>query len=49
MEKAEYVMKEIHEGICKNHSRLRSIVHKLVRAGYYWPHLQQMPEVQQYC
>ena len=34
-EEADYVMKEIHEGICGNHSGSRSLVHKLVRAGYY--------------
>ncbi len=28
--KAEYVMKEVHKGICGNHSRARSLVHKLV-------------------
>uniref|UniRef100_A0A2N9EFD4 Reverse transcriptase domain-containing protein n=1 Tax=Fagus sylvatica TaxID=28930 RepID=A0A2N9EFD4_FAGSY len=27
---AEYVMKEVHEGICGNHSGARSLVHKLV-------------------
>ena len=32
---AEYVMREVHEGICGNHSRARSLVHKLVRVGYY--------------
>ena len=36
-EEANYVMREIHEGICGNHSGSRSLVHKLVRAGYYWP------------
>ena len=36
-EEADYVMKEIHEGICGNHSGSRSLVHKLVRAGNYWP------------
>ena len=30
-------MREIHEGICGNHSRARSLVHKLTQAGYYWP------------
>ena len=30
-------MKEVHEGICGNHSRARSLVHKLIRARYYWP------------
>ena len=36
-EEADYVMREVHEGICGNHSGSRSLVHKLVRAGYYWP------------
>ena len=30
-------MKEVHEGICRNHSGARSLVHKLIRTGYYWP------------
>ena len=34
---ADYVMREVHEGICENHSGARSLVHKLIRAGYYWP------------
>ena len=33
---ADYVMKE-HERICGNHSGARSLVYKLIRAGYYWP------------
>ena len=32
---ANYVMREVHKGICGNHSRARSLVHKLIRAGYY--------------
>ena len=36
-EEANYVMREIHEGICGNHLEARSLVHKLIRAGYYWP------------
>nr|XP_023870650.1 uncharacterized protein LOC111983214 [Quercus suber] len=38
---ADYVMREVHEGICGNHSRSRSLVHKLVRAKYYWPTMQK--------
>jgi ribonuclease HI len=38
---AKYVMREVHEGICGNHSGARSLVHKLVRAGYYWPTMQK--------
>ena len=34
---ADYVMGEVHKGVCKNHFRSRSLVHKLIRAGYYWP------------
>lgn len=34
---ADYVMREVHEGICGSHSGGRMLVHKLVRAGYYWP------------
>ena len=41
---ADYVMREIHEGICGNHSGSRSLVHKLVRAGYYWPTMQKDAE-----
>ena len=36
-EEADYVMREVHEGICGSHSRSRSLVHKLIRAGYYGP------------
>ena len=36
-EEADYVMREVHEGICGNHLRARSLMHKLIRVGYYWP------------
>ena len=36
-EKVDYVMQEVHEGVCENHSGSRSLVHKLIRAGYYLP------------
>ena len=29
-EEADYIMREVHEGICGNHSGSRSLVHKLV-------------------
>ena len=31
------MMREVHEGICGNYSGTQSLVHKLIRAGYYWP------------
>ena len=36
-DEADYVMREIHKGIYENHSGARLLVHKLIRAGYYWP------------
>ena len=39
-EEADYIVREVHEGICGNHSGSRSLVHKLVWAGYYWPTMQ---------
>jgi ribonuclease HI len=38
-EEANYAIREVHEGICGNHSGARSLAHKLTRAGYYWPSL----------
>nr|GFA03013.1 reverse transcriptase domain-containing protein [Tanacetum cinerariifolium] len=35
--KAEYVMREIHEGSCSIHAGPRSVVAKAIRLGYYWP------------
>ena len=37
-------MREVHKGICENHSGARSLVHKLIRAGYYWPTMQKDTE-----
>ena len=39
-DEANYVLREIHEGACGNHSGARSLIHKVVRAGYYWPTVQ---------
>ena len=33
---ADYVVREVHEGVCRNHSRSWFLVHKLIWAGYYW-------------
>ena len=38
--KVNYVLREVHEGACGNHSRARSLVHKVIRVGYYWPNMQ---------
>nr|CAN81979.1 hypothetical protein VITISV_032721 [Vitis vinifera] len=34
---AQYVFAELHEGICENHSRGRSLAHRAHSQGYYWP------------
>ena len=33
----DYVLREIHEGVCGNHIRARTLVGKALRQGYYWP------------
>ena len=38
---ADYFIREVHKRVCGNHSRARSLVHKLIRAGYYWPTMQK--------
>ena len=40
-EEADYVMREVHERIYGNHSRSQSLVHKLIRVGYYWLTMQK--------
>ena len=35
------MLREMHEGICENHARARSLAGKALRAGYYWPTLQK--------
>ena len=34
---AKYIMRKIHEGICRNHAKGQSLVFKALRQGYYWP------------
>ncbi|XP_024162229.1 uncharacterized protein LOC112169436 [Rosa chinensis] len=31
------IMKDIHAGVCGNHAGARSLAHKTLRAGYFWP------------
>ena len=40
-EEAKYILKEIHEGICRDHAGSRSLVSKVIRTGYFWPTLQK--------
>ena len=34
---ADYVLKEVHEGVCGNHIGARALSRKVLRKGYYWP------------
>ena len=33
----DYVLREVHEGICGNHIGARALAGKVLRQGYYWP------------
>ena len=39
-DEASYVLREVHEGACGNHFGARSLVHKVICVGYYWPTIQ---------
>ncbi|KAL5560487.1 hypothetical protein UlMin_036698 [Ulmus minor] len=34
-DQARYVLQEVHEGVCGNHSSGRALAHKVLRQGYY--------------
>jgi len=34
---ADYILREIHEGICGSHIGARTLYQKALRQGYYWP------------
>ena len=36
-EDANYILREVHEGICGNHIGVRTLAGKTLRQGYYWP------------
>ena len=36
-EQGQYVLAELHEGICGNHLGGRTLAHKAHTQGYYWP------------
>ena len=36
-EQGQYVLAELHEGICGNHPSGRTLAHKAHTQGYYWP------------
>ena len=34
---ANYVLREIHKGVCGNHLRGRALAQKALRQGFFWP------------
>ena len=36
-EQGQYVLAELHEGVCGNHSGGRTLAHRAHTQGYYWP------------
>ena len=36
-EEITYIMKEIHEGVCRNHAKGQALAHNVLRQDYYWP------------
>ncbi|XP_023911882.1 uncharacterized protein LOC112023510 [Quercus suber] len=40
-EEVRYVLEEVHRGICGDHMGSRSLVRKIMQAGYFWPTMQQ--------
>ncbi|GKV46240.1 hypothetical protein SLEP1_g53239 [Rubroshorea leprosula] len=37
--KAKYILWEVHEGVCGSHAGTRTLAHKVLRQGYYWPNM----------
>ncbi|KAI5342511.1 hypothetical protein L3X38_010386 [Prunus dulcis] len=40
-ELGDYVLREIHNGVCGDHSGSRSLAYKAFRQGYFWPTMHQ--------
>ena len=41
LKEAMYMLQEVHEGVCGNHSSPRSLVGEVIQAGYFWPTMQK--------
>ena len=39
-EEAQYILSEIHQGICGDHAGSKSLVNKVIQTGYFWPTIQ---------
>ena len=46
-EGSESLLEELHEGICGSHTGGRSLAHRALTQGYWWPNMQR--EAQEYA
>ena len=46
VEAVELLLKELHEGICGSHTGGKSLSHRALTQGYWWPNMQR--EAQEY-
>ena len=40
-EASKLLLKELHEGICGSHTGGRSLSHRVLTQGYWWPNMQK--------
>ena len=40
-EASKLILEELHEGICVSHIGGRSLAHKAITQGYWWPNMQK--------
>ena len=40
-DEAKYILEEVHEEICGDHTGSRSLVSKIIKTSYYWPTMQK--------
>ena len=38
---SESLLEELHEGVCRSHTRGRSLSHQAITQGYWWPGMQK--------
>ena len=41
LEQTESLLEEMHEGICGSHTGSRSLAHRAITQGYWWPNMQR--------
>ena len=41
LELTESLPEELHEGICGSHTEGRSLAHRVITQGYWWPNMQR--------